>query len=33
LFQRLRLFRKIYLGTPVRAVRFRLQSMRNRKSG
>ena len=32
LFQRLRLFRKMYLGTPVRAVRFRLQATRNRKS-
>ena len=32
LFRRLRLFRKMYLGTPVRALKFRLQSMRTRKT-
>lgn len=32
LFQRLRLFRKMYLGTPARALKFRLQAMRTRKT-
>ena len=32
LYDRLRLFRKMYLGTPLRAFRFRVQAMRTRKS-
>jgi len=32
MLQRLRLFRKMYLGTPVRALKFRLQAMRTRKA-
>lgn len=32
LSRRLRLFRKMYLGTPVRALKFRLQAMRTRKT-